>query len=393
MLIAVSFPLWFGVPSSIDSALIVPLLSHPAGSVSFLAWIPTIVIIVACVSVLLGTRHARICWWVMSVSLAFSFLLNQHRLQPWAYQGAIYATVFASMSVAQAKRWLVVMAASVYFYSGIGKIDYQFVHTVGQDFLRAVWFPGFGRLTDHFDAATMFRLAYVLPISESLVAIALLIPRSRRVAGVCVIVMHVALLAILGPWNLDHSAGVLCWNGLLVVQAWFLFVSPSVHPGLDLDEGLDFTREAKGVYSVVAPRISKSIMILALVMPLSERYGCWDHWMSWALYSPHTSRVEIEIHETAIDRLPAELVPYLSDDDRDQWNKLDLSEWSISRWKVPIYPQSRYQLAVANRIANQFELKDAIRVFVKGVADRRTGRREEQSVLGQRAINEVFENQ
>ncbi|TWU45087.1 hypothetical protein Q31b_02580 [Novipirellula aureliae] len=388
LLITFSHPLWFGGPANIDSVLTAPLFSYPANSAKWSTWLTTITILVACASVLFGSRYSRTMWWVITASLVFSFLLNQHRLQPWAYQSAIYAAVFASMSVAQAKRWLVMIAASIYLYSGIGKIDFQFVHTVGQDFLNAVWFPGIGRFADQFDAPTMVRLAYALPISEALVAIALLIPWSRRTAGLCAIGMHLSLLAILGPWNLDHSAGVLCWNVLLVAQAWFLFVCPSLELEAD-SEKMAPEGETQRPHPV-ASRFSMAIVIVAVVMPLGERFGYWDHWTSWALYSPHTSRVEIEIHESAIDRLPVEIVPFLSDVDGDHWNKLDLSRWSISHLNVPIYPQSRYQLTIANRLANQFELRDAIRVFVKGVSDRRTGRREVQSLLGQRAINERF---
>ena len=67
--------------------------------------------------------------------------------------------------------------------------------------------------------------------------------------------------------------------------------------------------------------------VAALVLPLSERSGYWDHWLSWALYSPHNSRAEIQIHQSAVDQLPQIAATYLMpDDDADGRFLCDLEE-------------------------------------------------------------------
>lgn len=128
---------------------------------------------------------------------------------------------------------------------------------------------------------------------------------------------------------------------------------------------------------------TRVIVTLALLMPLSERAGYWDHWTSWALYSPHSSRAEIQIHGTAIDRLPETVREFLVEDqDGDRWSDLNIERWSLDRRLIPVYPQGRYQLAVALRLARQYELGSAIRVQVKSVSDRWTGRRRESFLIG-----------
>ncbi|TWT81803.1 hypothetical protein CA13_32560 [Planctomycetes bacterium CA13] len=370
-LVAGTFPLWLGG----RTVLAVPMIGSAANLPTLLHGLPMIVLVVACVVAVVGGRYVRCAWWCVALSLCLSFLLNQHRLQPWAYQSAIYATVFATMDRLSARRWLIPMAASLYLYSGLGKLDYQFAHTVGQDFLSAIALPRIGSPVDWFEHHTLAWLAFVLPACEAVIAVGLLIPKTRRFAGGLVILMHLTLLAILGPWNLGHSLGVLLWNTLLSIQAWFLFV---VAP--------DEAQEAKTPNSKLT-WIPISLLVVAIVMPTTERFGIWDHWPSWALYSPHNSRVDVEIHRSSSERLPDDIAIHLSDRDGDGWNRFDMAGWSLAKLRVPIYPQSRFQLAVASQLASENGLGRSIRVIVRGVSNRRTGQRTEQPLLGSREID------
>ena len=45
----------------------------------------------------------------------------------------------------------------------------------------------------------------------------------------------------------------------------------------------------------------------------------------------------------------------------DGWRKLAIERWSLESRGVPIYPQARYQLALANEIAARMRLSDEIR--------------------------------
>ncbi|TWU42895.1 hypothetical protein [Novipirellula artificiosorum] len=370
VLIGGTFPLWRGEPS----ALVVPMVRLPASMPHVVLWLPTLAIVLSCLAIVIGTRFDRQGWWIVAVSLCLSFVLNQHRLQPWAYQSAIYATVFATRNPYAARRLLIPIAASIYLYSGLGKLDYQFAHTVGQDFLAAIWIPGLGSLTDRLDRSTLAAIALLLPACEALFGIGLLIPQTRRVAGCFIILMHISLIAILGPWNLGHSLGVLFWNMLLILQAYFLFLRPIEQP-----------TEPEPPRSV-AFWVPNVLVVIAMIMPIGERFGIWDHWPSWALYAPHNSRVEVMVHQSATEKLAADLRPFLRDSDGDGWNRVDLGSWSLAKQRVPIYPQMRFQLAVADQLASQCERESAIRAVLRGVSDRRRGNRKEQILFGHAEI-------
>jgi hypothetical protein len=135
-------------------------------------------------------------------------------------------------------------------------------------------------------------------------------------------------------------------------------------------------------------RLAQGLIVASLLCPLLERRGYWDHWPSWSLYSPHTSRVEIEVHRLASSSLDPHLASFLEvDEDGDGWRKLSIGRWSLASRGVPIYPQARYQLALAARIAAQSQLSDEIRARLQGVSDRWTGRRDEQLLSGRAAID------
>jgi hypothetical protein len=384
VLLAVTFPLWLG-SSDMPS---IPLVDVGIRLPGFVSAITFIVLLAGLLGVVIAPDRCRKVWWVVAGCLGVCFLLDQHRLQPWAYQSAIYALLFACMSPQRARRYLIPLAASVYLYSAAGKFDYQFMHTVGQDFLQTITRP-LGGLPDRFDDSLRARLTLIFPAAEFAIGLGLLFRVSRRGAAAGVMLMHVSLILVLGPWGLDHSTGVLVWNGLLILQAYLLmFRSPS-HDGKDARENIPSPGEPnrRPARASVASFLVSGVVLVALMAPLLERRGYWDHWTSWSLYSPHTSRVEIEVHQSAVDRLPPALQPLVAQDSGDDgWQQVEIGRWSLESRRVPIYPQARYQLALAAQIARRAPLDREIRARLRGVADRWSGRRDEVFLLGRGEI-------
>jgi hypothetical protein len=78
---------------------------------------------------------------------------------------------------------------------------------------------------------------------------------------------------------------------------------------------------------------------------------------------------------------------FLADDQRgDGWRELQIGRWSLDSRGAPIYPQARYQLALASKIAARYQLTGQIRALQQGVSDRWTGRRDQTRMLGRAEI-------
>ncbi len=393
VLMAATFPLW--IPANEFPA--VAMFGSFARLPTWVLWLPLIGTIGGSIGVIVRHQTASLFWWLVAGSLALGFLIDQHRLQPWAYQSAIYAIVFATMNPTMARRTLIPLAASVYIYSAAGKFDYQFLHSVGQEFLNVPL--GWLSLTDAFDEDTKVTLAYGFPTIELFAGVMLLFNKTRRFGGWVVLALHVLLIAILGPWGLNHSHGVLLWNGLLMVQAWYLFVAKNNNDPRDnrrlyrrLFQRPNWHQGEPSLPRRLGRFLARGLVAIAIVAPATERAGWWDHWTSWALYSPHNSRTRVEFHRTAIKKLPPSAQRHFqADQDGDGWQVLEMDRWSLDKLLVPVYPQARYQLALAYELSTQNEIdKSAVRCIVRSSANRMTGRRQEKRLLGIKEIDKAL---
>jgi hypothetical protein len=384
-LLLLSWRLW--VPG--DLAVRVDFPSVPLARIaSPLAAVVDSVSLCALLAGLVAILTGRISWQPFAVIvLCFSalFLTNQHRLQPWAYQGWLYALIFAAVPLPAAQRLLIALTISIYAYSSLGKFDQQFLNTVGPDLIASLM-PWLDRSSA--DTVNQLRTAAIaLPIAELALAVLLAIRRTRWLGGYLALAMHLTLVLILGPLGLQHSSAVIVWNVFLAVQAWLLFVHLEQQGDatpLATDDG---SVQRDFVAARFTARVVKAIVVAAIMLPMLERAGYWDHWLSWSLYSPHTSRVDIQLHESALDSVPKRAIDFARpSDDQDAWYDLAIDQWSLAELAVPVYPQARFQLGVANSLAQDLESPGSIRIKIRGVADRRTGQRPQTWLLGREQI-------
>lgn len=318
------------------------------------------------------------------VSILTFVSLDQHRLQPWAYQLAILTLIWILCRVRSRLDWMVWLQISIYFYSALGKLDFEFLHTVGQQMLGALANIAGGNASD-FDPSLRFFLVSTFPIIELLIALGLVWQKTRRIAGVFAIGLHLILIVILGPLGLNHRFGVLIWNLLFGIQAYYLFVVRKVATKNDGFSEPPHAQIVKRRFERSMHMICSALMAIVFVLPCTERFGIWDHWPSWALYAPHSSRVVLEVAAPSVHRLPAELAAVMNqaaseDDDILAWIKVPLDTWSLQSLDTPIYPQARFQLGVALHIESIVDSEFQVRVTVLGTASRFTGLRQSKVV-------------
>ncbi len=316
------------------------------------------------------------CGFVLA-TLTVLFSLDQHRLQPWAYQLWLFAAIWLCCGTCFRLRLMQWLMVSIYFYSAIGKFDFEFLHTVGQQMLGGmvkllgqdpVGMPSWLRLT----------LVSTLPLCELAIAGGLVWRKSRRVAGCFAIGVHLTLIVVLGPFGLNHRLGVLLWNAQFAVQAYLLFVVRRIPNGDQAKCEQQGALKSKGRVQMGIQACCTALIAIAMIMPITERFGIWDHWPSWALYAPHSSRARVEVAGPTLNRLPAELVALVSKpspeaDEMLEWVYVPIDVWSLESLDTPIYPQARFQFGVARQIASEINSEFQIRVTILSSASRFTG--------------------
>lgn len=279
---------------------------------------------------------------LFAVSLLGLFLLNQHRLQPWAWQFFLYAVFLIlarrSDELILSARWL---TASIYFFSAVSKFDYQFIYGLGSTMAQTLadvvgieaseWING---------------VATGMPVFELLVAVLLLFTRTRKMGIILAAIFHSALIATLGPWGLGHHTGVLVWNVFFFLIATILFWPSAAEQEASTNSGLNPFLFAATIACVLYPLLPQC-----------------DHWLAWGLYSPNNSRCDLELVQ---ENEAGEVV----------FQRIDLNKMSLEQLKVPIYPSARFQLGVAQAIAEKDNLSNRSRIVIKSRSNRFTGQRD-----------------
>jgi len=379
-LLAVTWRLW--TPQTVYPQ--VPLFVWAGRLPPTLEW-AAIATLTAMLGFVVLAPQRRLAWklvlLLLVVPLGGLLLVDQHRLQPWAYEALIVAIVLSCASRQRAFVPLRLLVISIYFYSAVSKLDATFAHTVGQQFLAAL--SGlFGVSIRAWPSAVRVALALCFPLVELAVAVGLCVGPLRQWAVGLAVVMHATLIVILGPWGLNHHGGVLIWNGWFIAQALLLFAAPRPTARSALSTS-DFAGNPLPPERRLPARVAWATVAMAVLLPLLEPLGWYDHCLAWGLYAPGNSRVAVLLDRAVVDRLPEGLKRHVTDPDRQGlWVELKIDRWSLAALDAPIYPQARYQLGVAEAVGRRFALGDQIRAILYGPAARLSGRRRKDVLAG-----------
>lgn len=365
-LLGVTYRLWF--PSPEQTYPLIPLFEAFCDSPRWMDWVAAIGL---CLGWLAFWKWPRWGGVVVIACGLLCLLLDQHRIQPWHFQLLIFAFVFLVGSGNQRLMWLRVFVISIYCYSAMGKFDFEFLHSIGPQFLKQLM--SFVSV-DNQEISPSF--AASLPACELLLAAGLAVPALRSIAACGMSLVHLGLIAILGPFGLNHSPGVVLWNFHFAVLVLLLFfrVQGDTKRNETGTEASPNSEESSSQW--LSNYCVAAILIPVMVLPLVERFGLWDHWPSWALYAPHSSRTDVQVASHRVSDLPADLAELVPDvDEGTLWASVPISQWSLQATGVPVYPQARYQLGLAMALAQSLDSEFETRVRILGPAARWDGKR------------------
>ena len=341
----------------------VPLFGWADSVPSFLDWLAFGVLLGSLASAV-WKPDSRRSWIVFEVSLGVLLMLDQHRLQPWAWQMLLMAMWWNSARMGHVSNVPhAVLTISIYFWSAISKLDTAFVGSHGQTLIEAL-FRSIGINSVHWPASCKSWLALSLPAGELLVAIGLCWPRTRRAALIGATALHVGLILALGPLGMRHRPGVLLWNVAFIGHDWLLF-------GRRAFGGSALTRSASDgerFTDVSIPRLGErspslalrvSVLVGVCVWPIAERWGLCDRWLAWSVYSARSERVLVTLTDEGLRRLPESARRCVTD------GELPLDRWSLAALDVPITPQLRFQFGVAEWLRRRCGEEHVVEVIVQ----------------------------
>ncbi len=363
-MLGLSWPLWVGETAFPRVPFVATIPAPPLWA----SWVCFGGLIAAMASAMVAMTWRRGTLGAVAL-LAVLVAGDQNRLQPWVYQYLVTATALALSSEPwglRLSRWFLIL---LYLHSGLSKLDVTFTRELGPAFLQAGLRP-FGLRPGDWPEVWRDGLAVAMPFGELLVALGLAWRVTRRLALGGAVGLHVGLLAILGPWGLGHSTIVLVWNVALLVEDLILFGPWAEGP-----------REPLRDLGHSMPAVAWLIGLVG-VLPFGERWGFWDTWPSFAVYASHNERTDILVHRDDRDFYPTSIRSHLQPLPGNHWFVLDLTGWSRSLRRVPVYPQGRVGNGVAEALARSYRTPHLLRVVHRGRAGRFTGHRERDVSVG-----------
>ena len=350
--VALSSGLWFPVARSFPRApLFVALPQSIAQPVEYLLG----GLLVAALAAAVFAGHTAKYLLAAVVPLVVLALLDQTRLQPWVYQYLLLFAVIAlndrrgrdvqRAALALSSAQLIV--AALYFWSGVQKLNYTF----GQEVLPQLLAPMQGRLP--LTQAQMSALGIAVALAEIFTGLGLLLKKTR---GLCVwlaLLMHASVLALL-VWQGRNSA-VWVWNVALAFMVVILFRR--------CDASVRQAFAVRGAADAPA-RVAQALVILSAVLPVLSFMGCWDMYLSGALYSGNTPVAVVRVDERVYKKLPGVAQRQVFTTKGGE-RVLPLFEWAMAELNVPPYPEPRVYRHVAREVCRLEDGEGSMELIVK----------------------------
>lgn len=249
------------------------------------------------------------------------------------------------------------IVASIYFWSGLQKLNYSFQDDVYpwliepfQTYLPAsVW-------------SQLQEASLAPPIIEAAIGLGLLIPILRPLAILFALGMHAAILCSIGPLGHNWNTVVWPWNLAMIFLVVRLFGGSRRVPFL----------------AVVWPGrsvVHGAILLLFGIMPLFNFWGLWDSYLSAALYSGNTLEAVIVLPKEVYKELPLSIRTHVGFSG-EEGHEVNLDNWANEELNVPSYPARRVYHHIAKSLGLHASVPTTVIINFREPPDIFTGKRE-----------------
>ena len=263
---------------------------------------------------------------VLLLAELISCMLDQNRWQPWEYQFVFMLAGYVFIRDEKKCRfsWQLIIVG-LYFFSGLYKCSSSFIHNVWNHLFLQQFFG------IHNAGKWLMRFGYVIPLVEIFISIALCFGRTRKLAVVLLLVMHLFNLVLFGPLGLNINSVIWAWNILMPLLAYRLFYKDGLHL---FDKNL------------WKPSFAWLMLLAWWVLPWLQLTGRWDKYLSGVLYSGRIEQLYI-CTDNGLAYLQLGPCFVKSDKSMSCSTSLSVTKWAIQEMNTAPYPEYRVYKTIA----------------------------------------------
>lgn len=315
-----------------------PLFEIVTGFIPPYDYINLIVLLVLLgVSIYSTKKLALILLILFSVYLCIE---DQNRLQPWFYNYTLilFIYLFYKKRVDEPNNYISVfislqlLVALVYIFSGIQKFNASFVE---DSFLWII--SPLKNVLSNRQIALFSKIGYAIPYLEILIGVGLLFRQLRFIAVPMVVLMHVFILLMLGPFGKSYNYVIWPWNFAMIAINLLLFANVKQERFFDLS-----ILFKSGCFYIV--------ITLMLIFPIFSLNNKYDSYLSSSLYSANTDNGVLILSDNVYEKLPPYIKHFVTANPNN--NTLNIKYWAITELNVPCVPEYRIFKNVQQYIIN-----------------------------------------
>lgn len=319
-----SHELWFPINRTFPRSPLIFAL--PESLVVPFEWIVSSILVISLI-LTISLPKPKTFLLIIIASVLLLFFFDQMHLQPWAYE---YSLVFAvyfwhdwkneddsaknrTIGLAQ------IVIAGIYCWSGLQKLNFNFSH----DILPSLFIPIQNLFPSLQIPFGFFGIA--IPLTEIFIGCGLIFRKTRNIAVILAISMHLIILSLLIAKN--YNSIVWFWNLTLIFADVFAFWKSEI--------------SLKEILQLEKLSARKFIVLAAVTLPVLNFFGYWDSFLSGAYYSGNTEIPAIYITDEVFEKLPPTAKSTVFQTQTTNKKVLPPFEWSIAETNAPVYLEER----------------------------------------------------
>lgn len=284
--------------------------------------------VILLILLMLADKPRLLIFLVLTLNLTYA-LLDQNRLQPWffIYNSFLLVLLFYNWRIDNVNNYnsffiiLQLCFSAVYVYSGLQKLNPGFLNETYPWFIKPL-----GGMVSERQMAILYKTGYIIPFLEVFIGFGLLIKSVRFIAIPLLILLHVMILLLMGPFGNNYNSVVWPWNIMMIAIGLLLFSGKT-------------NERFFSISHLFKLPVFYLIMTLFWILPLFNLGGKWETYLSFSLYSGNNNSAKILLTNEAYGRLPYYIRHYVYY--QGEQYILYPKEWCLTELKTPLYPEKR----------------------------------------------------
>lgn len=286
-------------------------------------------------------KENRLLLILLFLSEMLSCLLDTVRWQPWEYM-YLCILLITIINFHKPKNIILLMhlfLVSIYIFSGLHKLNRSFLSLA---WMNMILIDFFGLSMDVILKYKLFFVGLLIPVVELVLAVLLLLSKSKRKISYVLMGIHVIILIVIGPFGLEHNSVVWFWNLAMIGMLLVIYIKP-------IDPVTNSFCTSNFYW-----------FVLWFIMPVFSFFGHWYQYFSFNLYSGKGEQLYI-----CFSKKKEELKPYFE----SAMNNIcpgkrciNLQDWALAEIKSAPLPETEIYRKIGVYMKQKYP-NDSIRIL------------------------------